>query len=214
MKTLFLLVAPILLTSLAVSAQTPPVPAASQAPLAKSNGVFGVSVRHIELNEPTGVNDDRKFQMASVFKVPVLLTLYQQVEQGKVRLEERVRFEHPEHFFGSGVLTMLNPGLQPTVHDLATLMIILSDNAATDMICERVGLPIINVRLRVLGATQTTVDGCARDLTLRALDKVDRAQRHSAEQHFLRECPNCTTQKRREGRTKQPRPAISGRGRV
>ena len=183
-----------------------------RAVLAKSNGVFGVSVRHLELNEAAGVNEDERFQMASVFKIPVLLELFHQVEQGKLKLEQRVEFAHPEHYFGSGVLTTLNPGLQPTLRDLATLMIIVSDNAATDMVCERVGLENVNARLRALGASKTSIEACTRDLILRALGMqgqptgslttenlnealrtTDPAQRRAAQQQFLRECPNCTT---------------------
>jgi beta-lactamase class A len=183
-----------------------------KASLAKSSGVWGVSVKHIEKNEFAGINDGVKFQMASVFKIPVLVELFAQVKQGKVALEERIEWKDAQRHFGSGVLVTLQPGLQPTIRDLATLMIVLSDNAATDLLCERLGAANVTARMRSLGLTQTSVDGGTRDLillalglrreddrkltadTIRAVDWAGRAKEiEENRRKFLDECPNCTT---------------------
>ncbi len=183
-----------------------------KAALAKSSGVWGVSVKHVERNEVAGINTDQRFQMASVFKIPVLVELYQQARAGKISLDARVEWKEPEKYFGSGILVTLDKGLQPTVRDLATLMIIVSDNAATDMLCDRLGVANITARLRALGLQQTSVDGCTRTLILQALglrgaayenltleglqkiawDKIADEVRTNRKQ-FLEECPNCTT---------------------
>ena len=203
-------------------AQAPQTPAAPQrnaelearlkAALAKSSGVWGVSVKHIERNETASLRGGEMFQMASVFKVPVLVELFQQVKDGKVKLDERVAWKDARRYFGSGILVTLDEGLQPTVRDLATLMIIVSDNAATDLLCDRLGAANITARMRALGLSKTSVDGGTRWLILQALGlraeayanlttetlrTVDFAGKRdeiaAAQQKFLDECPNCTT---------------------
>jgi len=140
-------IAPLLLCILALAAAPPSRAAPSRAPtrptaleqrlqaiVVKSRGVWGISVRHIERHESVGIRENERFPMASVFKVPILVELYHQVLQGKIALDERVAWKDPERYFGSGVLQAMQPGLNPTIHDLATLMIIVSDNAATDQL--------------------------------------------------------------------------------
>jgi beta-lactamase class A len=181
------------------------------AELAGSGAVWGVSIRHVERNEGAGVRETEPFQTASVFKLGVLLELFNEAQQGKLRLDERAAWQHPERYVGSGLLVYLQPGLQPTWRDLATLMITISDNAATDMLCDRVGIPNINTRLRALGIDGFSVQACTRDLILRSYGmdpatapavipnlraaalSVDAAERRRREEVFLRDCVNCST---------------------
>jgi beta-lactamase class A len=183
-----------------------------RAAVAKASGAWGISVRHVERNEFAGINADQRFQMASVFKIPVLVELYQQVKEGRLSLEDRVEWGQAQSYFGSGILVALDPGLKPTIHDLATLMVIVSDNAATDLLCKRLGFSRINARMRELGLEHTRVDLGTRDLILQALglrgeayrnltsEELGRLERRKlsseVEQNqraFLEECPNCGT---------------------
>ncbi len=183
-----------------------------RAVLAKSSGIWGVSVRYIEGNQFAEINADQRFPMASVFKIPVLVELYNQVHEGRISLDERVEWRDPSLYFGSGILVNLEPGLRPTVRDLATLMVIVSDNAATDQICKRLGFDRINARLHQLGIEHTRVDVGTRDLILGALGiagdqyrnltveelrKLDRSklgvQIKENQKHFLEQCLNCGT---------------------
>lgn len=183
-----------------------------KAVVAKSSGVWGVGVKHVERHEFASINADEKFQMASVFKVPVLVELFHQVQAGKISLDERVEWKDAAQYFGSGILVTLDAGLKPTLRDLATLMIIVSDNAATDMLCKRLGTTHITARMRALGLEKTSVDGGTRDLILWALglrgdaysnltrdtlNTVDwQKNAETIERNrklFLEECPNCTT---------------------
>lgn len=182
------------------------------AALAQANGTFGVSVKHLERGETASVNGGERFQMASVFKIPVLVELYTQVQAGKISLDERVTWTSPERYFGSGILVTLAPGIQPTIRDLATLMIIVSDNAATDMLVTRLGAATITARMQALGLSKTRVDGGTRDLILRAIGLSDPKYRdittadlgkidwkaiapevRRAQDQFLADCPNGTT---------------------
>jgi beta-lactamase class A len=182
------------------------------AALAQANGTFGVSVKHVEQGETVSIRGDERFQMASVFKIPVLVELFTQVQAGKVSLDERVEWTNPEHYFGSGILVTLSPGIKPTIRDLATLMIIVSDNAATDLLVGRLGPANVTARMQALGLTQTRVDGGTRDLILRAIGLSDPKYRdlttaslgaidwqaiapevRRSQEQFLKDCPNCAT---------------------
>ena len=90
--------------------------------LAKSSGIWVISVRHVERNEFADINAEERFQMASVFKIPVLVELYEQAREGKISLDERVEWRESQHYFGSGILVNLGAGLRPTLRDLATLV--------------------------------------------------------------------------------------------
>ena len=209
------------LLALTAAAPSRPAPAPTRAAaleqrlhaiVAKSHGVWGISVRHVERHESAGIRENERFPMASVFKVPILAALFHQVSQGKIALDERVEWKDPGRYFGSGVLQAMQPGLNPTIHDLATFMIIVSDNAATDQLLARVGKTNVNARLRALGITGMSVDAGTREHTLEAFGLRDPKykdftpadiakfdfQAHEAEivrnqKLALRDCHNCST---------------------
>lgn len=58
--------------------------------LADAPGVFGVAAEHLETGESAGQLDDQLFQLASAFKIPIMVTLMREVEAGRVRLDQRV----------------------------------------------------------------------------------------------------------------------------
>lgn len=117
-------------------------------------GVFGVAAVHLETGEAAHHLDDQLFQLASTFKIPILVTLMRDVEEGRIRLDQRVPLKWDERVPGSGILQELDAGAALTVKDLATLMTIVSDNYATDLILNLVGLDEVNRHMRELGLTQ------------------------------------------------------------
>lgn len=125
---------------------------AMEAALADAQGVFGVAARHLETGEAAGHLDDQLFQLASAFKIPIMVTLMREVEAGKLRLDQRVTLQQDERVPGSGVLQELDAGATLTVKDLAMLMTIVSDNYATDLVIELIGgLDQVNAHMRELG---------------------------------------------------------------
>lgn len=116
------------------------VDAALQARVAELEGTIGAAAWPVgRPEEMVGVNADALYPTASTFKIPLLYTLYQMVDRGEIDLATRVTIEERHRVPGSGVLQDLDIGLQPTVHDLAMLMTIVSDNQATDMLYAMVG---------------------------------------------------------------------------
>lgn len=100
---------------------------------------IGVYARHFATGREITVNADTRFPTASTVKVPILFALYREAAAGRIDLSRRVALEARHRVAGSGVLQDLDPGLEPTLHDLATLMITVSDNQATDMLYALLG---------------------------------------------------------------------------
>ncbi len=100
---------------------------------------FGISIKHLETKEEVNIQSERLFQMASVVKVPILATLFDMVHKGKIDLTQRIKILEEDYVPGSGVFKTMDSGIEPTIKDLATMMIIVSDNLATDKILKVVG---------------------------------------------------------------------------
>jgi len=127
-------------------------------------GTLGVSVKHLGMGESASLNGGELFPTASVFKVPVIVEFFRQLEAGEVALEEKKVLVEADKVPGSGILKELSEGLELAYGDLLRLMMILSDNTATDLVVERVGKDRVNATLRTLGLEETTVVADCRDI--------------------------------------------------
>jgi beta-lactamase class A len=115
--------------------------------------------------------------MASVFKVPLLVELFNQVEDGKLDLSTHVELRAEDLSAGSGVLKEFRPGAVVSLWDLAVLMIIVSDNSATDLLYRQIdGSRTIAPTMRRLGLEKIAVPfDCQALLTASVgLDPADR----------------------------------------
>jgi beta-lactamase class A len=108
-------------------------------------------------DQAIGVNADELYPTASTFKIPLLYALYQMTDRNEIDLAKRVTIEVSDRVPGSGVLQDLDPGLSPTIRDLAVLMTVVSDNEATDLLYNIVGTSRIHAALDTLGLTRTRV---------------------------------------------------------
>ena len=100
---------------------------------------FGISIKHLQTREEANIQGDRLFQTASVVKVPILATLFDLAQKGEIDLNERIKMLAEDHVPGSGVFKAMDSGIEPTIKDLAAMMIIVSDNQATDKLLNLVG---------------------------------------------------------------------------
>ena len=115
-------------------------------------GVFGVYARNLMTGDTVAINEDRVFPAESTIKTAILLHYERLVDTGVLDPSQRVQLVPERRFDGSGVLRYLGDGLEPTLDDLAWLMIIVSDNTATAMLVEVVGGPTeINATTAALG---------------------------------------------------------------
>jgi beta-lactamase class A len=148
-------------------------------------GVVGVMVHDLATGQELTYNHTERFPTASTLKAPLLYELYRQADAGKIDLTERVTLSHANRTPGSGILQDLDEGLQPTIRDLAELMIIVSDNWATDMIYERVGKDAMAATLKELGMNNTFIPMNIHEMFC-ALADVDPAD-PQYDYHFLKE---------------------------
>ena len=129
--------------------------AAIERELSDFPGQGGVVAKRLETGEELRVNPDLETTTASTIKVPILIELLRQVEAGKINLEDRLTVTPASHVLGSGILRDLSTGIELSVRDVATLMIVLSDNIATNMLVDLVGIASVNQTLRDFGFTRT-----------------------------------------------------------
>ena len=115
-------------------------------------GTYGVYARNLGTDEKVEINADEVMSAESAAKVFILLTYRQLVRSGSIDPNRRVEFTDDRRFFGTGVLRYMADGLQPTIHDLAWLMIVVSDNSATALLAEQLGdQSTINAAMKELG---------------------------------------------------------------
>ncbi len=128
--------------------------------------IIGVAVNDLRAAQTiAAVNADRHFQLASMFKVPLLVAALRRVESGALKLDTRYTLETRHKLIGSGVLSYLDDGLQPTLRDLLTLMIIYSDNTATDIVLDLIGGPAdVEATLSDLGISDIHIRHTTREL--------------------------------------------------
>lgn len=126
--------------------------------LRNANGTVGVAVRHIESGRGLAVNGDVLFPMASAFKIPILVELLAQAQEGKFGLEDEIDVRKSDQHPGSGMLSSLvMPGIKLSVLNMAHFMMMISDNSATDILLDKVGAANVNARLRAAGIEGMTV---------------------------------------------------------
>jgi N-acetylated-alpha-linked acidic dipeptidase len=121
------------------------------------DGRMAVYVEHLATGEQVAIDADAEYETFSVIKVPIMATVLDRVRQGKLRLDQRVPMRLDQRRIPSGVLYALDPGLQPTVRDLLTLMTIISDNQATDALADLVGRDMVTAHMASLGLTRTRI---------------------------------------------------------
>lgn len=122
------------------------------------DGSMGVAAWPVgDREQSIGVNSDMLYPTASVFKIPILYSLVRMMDRGEIDLDERVRIDESMLVPGSGVLQHLQPGLEPTIRDIATLMTIVSDNLATDILHARVGVDRLHADLDEFGLSRIRV---------------------------------------------------------
>lgn len=100
-----------------------------------------------------------RFPAASTIKVYVLQALMERVAAGELDLADERAVQAGDRVSGSGVLKALSPGRSYTLLDLATLMIVVSDNTATNMLIDALGVGLINEVIGGRGWTNTHLSG-------------------------------------------------------
>lgn len=121
------------------------------------HGVVGYAVRNVDTGEQLSLRGDETFPTASLIKVAILVTAYDLAEKGSLDLDGPVNVLKIDQVPGSGVLQFFHPGAQLSVLDAAKLMIILSDNTATNLVLDKVAPRQVWTKMEALGLPHTKV---------------------------------------------------------
>ncbi|MDB4876693.1 MAG: hypothetical protein JWM41_3139 [Gemmatimonadetes bacterium] len=119
----------------------------------QAHGTF--YAKQLSTGREIAVRADEPMNTASVIKIPVMILAFRDADAGRLNLDERYTIRPEDVRRGTGLLQNFAVGLQPTVRDLITEMIITSDNTATDIMIAKVGLPRVNRMLDSLGYRDT-----------------------------------------------------------
>jgi beta-lactamase class A len=136
-------------------------------------GNMAVYMKNLRTGEEIALDADSTYETFSVIKVAIMAEVFRQAESGKFSLDERVELKPGDQRLPSGVLYTMQPGLKPTVRDLLTLMIIISDNEATDLLADKVSRPNVTKYMHELGLNNTSIEFSDLDWDRKWLGSMD-----------------------------------------
>ncbi|MGQ0641761.1 MAG: class A beta-lactamase [Gemmatimonadaceae bacterium] len=135
-------------------------------------GKVGIGIIHLESGHELYINADEQYPMASTYKVPIAVQLLTRVDSGLVKLDSMITIKPSDLHPGSGTLTSLfnDPGVSLSVRNLLELMLLISDNSATDIMLRTAGHSgAVNARLNALGISGISVDRSTFELIANAV---------------------------------------------
>jgi beta-lactamase class A len=133
--------------------------AARLPPLAKAHkGKVAIAVKHLGTGESYYLNADEPMPTASLIKLAVMIEVYQQAAEGKVKFSDPVTLRKEDKVSGSGVLTAhFTPGITFPLRDAVHLMIAVSDNTATNLVLDKIGIGATALRMEAWGFPNTKI---------------------------------------------------------
>jgi beta-lactamase class A len=150
----------------------------SLAPLVKAHkGRVGVAVKHLETGETFFHNADEVMPTASLIKVAVMVEAYLQADEGKLKLTDKVALREADKVPGSGILTYhFSEGAQLPLRDAVRLMMAFSDNTATNLVLDKVGIRAVNARMASWGLKETRINAKVFRGSTTSVDKARTAR--------------------------------------
>jgi beta-lactamase class A len=155
MKLILLL----LLFSCTVAAQTPAKLDDQIKPIVASfKGKVSLFAKNLDTGETYALNPDERVRTASTIKIAVMIEAFARVNEGKAKWTDEVVLTKEKKVSGSGILTELSDGLKLTLRDAVNLMMILSDNTATNLVLDVLTTDAVNARMESLGFKQIKIN--------------------------------------------------------
>ena len=143
-------------------------------------GEMSMYMKNLSTGDEIALDTDKVMETFSVIKLAIAAEVMHQVKEGKFALTDRVTLTAANRRLPSGVLYALDPGLTPTVKDLLTLMIIISDNEATDALADKVGRENVTAYARSLGLSNTSIQFADLDWDRLWLSSLDASYRNAS----------------------------------
>ena len=120
-------------------------------------GVLGYAVLNVDTGERLARRGDETFSTASLIKVPILVTVFDLVEQGQLSLDDKLTLLKIDKVPGAGNLQFMHDGATLSVRDAAWLMSVTSDNTATNLLLDRIVIRRVWDKMEKLGLPHTKV---------------------------------------------------------
>ena len=129
------------------------------------DGVMGAAIEDLSTGEQSFLRENEVFAQASSIKIAVLAELYLQAQQGKLKLADLYTVQSSDLVADSDIMGGLTPGVtRVTMRDLATMMVAVSDNSATNVLIDRIGMENVNAMLDSMGLAHTRLRRKMMDL--------------------------------------------------
>src|SRR3979411_1888585 len=129
------------------------------------DGVAGIAIKDLTTGDHFFLHENEVFAQASSIKIAVLAELYRQAQQGKLKLTDLYTVNASDLVPDSDIMGGLTPGVtRITLRDVATMMVAVSDNSATNVLIDRVGMDNVNATLDSLGLSNTRLRRKMMDL--------------------------------------------------
>jgi beta-lactamase class A len=129
------------------------------------DGVMAIAIEDLTTGDQFFLHENEVFAQASSIKIAVLANLYLQAQQNKLKLTDLYTVQASDLVPDSDIMNGLTPGVtRVTLRDLATMMVAVSDNSATNVLIDRVGMENVNAMLDSLGLTHTRLRRKMMDL--------------------------------------------------
>jgi len=130
-----------------------------------ARGRVGVTATVLETGETVSLNGDRRFPMQSVYKFPIAMAVLAQVDQGKLKLDRKIRVETSDVLQGSRILDEKSQGMEFSLAELLKYMVSESDGTSCNVLLRQVGEPrIVTEYLRSLGINDIVVANTEKEL--------------------------------------------------
>lgn len=122
------------------------------------NGKAGLYYYNLKDGSSYGINENERFIAASVIKIPVMIELFKECYDGKINMSDTLLINEKEKAPEEGAIAYMHDGTEVTLQDLCNLMIILSDNTATNMLVNHIDIDNINAAMEGLGIHTTRIN--------------------------------------------------------
>lgn len=124
--------------------------------LSTLNGEVGIYVKFLNSNSIFKYNENTQFWAASIIKIPLALTFFKALKTNNMEISDRLKISNDNFVDGSGIVKLLDKGLELTYRDLITLMLVVSDNTAANQIIDIIGWESVERYMKKLGLNDTT----------------------------------------------------------
>lgn len=118
-------------------------------------GKVSLYAKNLQTGVSYGIAAEAPVRTASTIKLAIMVECFFEAAEGKLKMSEPVKLVHDEKVSGSGLLQEFTDGDELPLRDVIDLMIVMSDNTATNLILNRIGGNAVNARMAQLGLTQT-----------------------------------------------------------